>query len=305
MKSAAFQEIVKGLFLIPLDQEQRGFRNFIASWVLQTGELTVLVDPGPKSTIPALRKALSRMGIDHLDYILLTHIHIDHAGGTGLLCREFPRARVVCHKKAIRHLIDPARLWEGSKKVLGSLAELYGEIVPVEEERIFFAPEIEHGAKSIVCMETPGHAAHHVSFIVDDILFAGEVAGVFHDLSDRGYYLRPATPPVFQMAPHMASIDRLAGQKAACICFGHFGAHRDAATIFAQAREQLHLWLDVIRGLLPGPKAEIMEQAFVVLKEKDPLFALFDAFDPDIQERERYFFGNTVQGIMGFLKENA
>jgi len=305
MKTADFQEIVNGLFLIPLDQEQRGFRNFISSWVLRTGSLTVLVDPGPKATIPALAKALSRMGIAHLDYILLTHIHIDHAGGAGLLCREFPLARVACHQKAIKHLIDPSRLWEASKKALGPLAEVYGEIVPVEEERIFFAPEIDHGAQSIACVETPGHAAHHVSYIVGDVLFAGEVAGVFCDLGDRGYYLRPATPPVFRGAPHIASIDRLAGEKAACICFGHFGAHGDAATILTQARDQLARWLTVIEAFMPGSKAEIMEKAFVALKEKDPLFSLFDELDPDIQERERYFFGNTVQGIMGFLEERA
>ncbi len=305
MKTADFQEIFNGLFLIPLDQEQRGFRNFISSWVLRTGALTVLVDPGPKATIPALAKVLSRMGIAHLDYILLTHIHIDHAGGAGLLCREFPRARVACHRKAIKHLIDPSRLWEASKKALGPLAEVYGEIVPVEEERIFFAPEIDHGAQSIVCVETPGHAAHHVSYIAGDVLFAGEVAGVFCDLGDRGYYLRPATPPLFHKAPHIASIDRLAGEKATCLCFGHFGAHRDAATILAQARDQLSRWLAVIEAFMPGSKAEIMEKAFVALKEKDPLFALFDELDPDIQERERYFFGNTVQGIIGSLEDGA
>ena len=95
-----------------------------------------------------------------------------------------------------------------------------------------------------MCVETPGHAAHHVSYIVGDVLFAGEVAGVFCDLGDRGYYLRPATPPVFHKAPHIASIDRLAREKAACLCFGHFGAHNDAATILSQARDQLPLWLE-------------------------------------------------------------
>jgi glyoxylase-like metal-dependent hydrolase (beta-lactamase superfamily II) len=305
MKTADFQEIAKGLFLIPLDQKQRGFRNFISSWVLQTGTLNLLVDPGPKATIPALVKVLSQLGISHLDYILLTHIHIDHAGGAGLLCQKFPRARVVCHFKAIKHLIDPSALWEASKKALGPLAEVYGEIVPVGEERIFFAPEIKHGAQSVVvCLETPGHAAHHISYIVGDVLFAGEVAGVFQDLGYRGYYLRPATPPIFYEAPYVASIDRLAGEKAAYLCFGHFGAYRDAAMILAQARGQLQRWLAVIKAHMPGSKSEIIEKAFFTLKEKDPLFALFDELDPDIQERERYFFSNTVQGIMGFLEDD-
>ncbi len=124
---------------------------------------------------------------------------------------------------------------------------------------------------------------------------------MFCDLGESGFYLRPATPPLFHKAPYMASIDRLAREKAARICFGHFGAHRDAATILGLAGDQLPQWLAVIEGLMPGSKADIVEKAFVALKEKDPVFALFDELEPDIQERERYFFGNTMQGIMGFL----
>ncbi len=128
---------------------------------------------------------------------------------------------------------------------------------------------------------------------------------MFCDLGDRGYYIRPATPPIFHKAPYIASIDRLAREKTVWSCFGHFGAHRDGAAIFAQAKDQLPRWLAVIEAFMPGPKAEIMEKAFIALKEKDPLFALFNELEPDIQERERYFFGNTVHGIIGFLEEGA
>jgi len=305
MESGNFKEIDTGLIIIPLNLKRRGFRNFISSWILRTGSLTILVDPGPTATISDLKTALIGIGISRLDYILLTHIHIDHAGGTGLLSREFPRAKIICHSKAIKHLMHPSKLWEASKKVLGPLAEAYGEIVPVKKERIFSAHKINHGPQSIVCLETPGHAAHHISYGIGDILFVGEAAGVFQDLGDGDYYLRPATPPVFHQTPHMASIDRLIHEKASCLCFGHFGVHRNPEGIFVQAKDQIARWVTVVKTLMPGLQEEITEKAFLMLKKTDLLFARFDALDPDIQDRERYFFGNTIQGIMGFLEETA
>jgi len=127
------------LTCIDLDQPSlEGFRRFISSWLYRGPAFTLLVDPGPLSTIPHLVGELRRLGVGRLDAILLTHIHIDHAGGAGALLREFPEARVICHPEGIRHLIAPEKLWEGSRKVLGKLAEAYGEIVPVPAEKIGF-----------------------------------------------------------------------------------------------------------------------------------------------------------------------
>src|SRR5690242_9017571 len=127
------------LFCIDLDQPAlEGFRKFISSWLYLGQGFTLLVDPGPLSTIPRLSAELRRLGVERLDYALLTHIHIDHAGGTGALLREFPGATVICHPEGIRHLVAPEKLWQGSRKVLGPLADAYGEIVPVPAERIRF-----------------------------------------------------------------------------------------------------------------------------------------------------------------------
>src|SRR6185369_2747089 len=105
---------------IDLDQPGlTGFRQFISSWLYCGGNFNLLVDPGPLSTIPHLIAEVRRHGVERLDYILLTHIHIDHAGGTGALLKEFPEAKVICHPDGIRHLVTPAKLWEGSQKVLG------------------------------------------------------------------------------------------------------------------------------------------------------------------------------------------
>ena len=100
--------------------------------------MTLLVDPGPASTIPYLVERLDELGIRTIDYILLTHIHLDHAGGTGQLLRHFPGAKVNCHPKGIPHMVAPQKLWEESIKVLGKVAEAYGEMAPVPESCISF-----------------------------------------------------------------------------------------------------------------------------------------------------------------------
>jgi len=300
-----FLEIEQGLFLIPLDLEQTGFRNFISSWIFESDSLTLLVDPGPKATIPKVLASLSSIGVTHLDYILLTHIHIDHAGGAGLLSDAYPEATVVCHPKAVGHLVDPSRLWEGSRKVLGPLAEAYGEIVPVKEERIVSSPLIERGGKRVVCIETPGHAPHHMSFVFNHILFAGEVAGVYDDLGGGRWYVRPATPPVFRLDIWADSLDRLSRHNAEWICVGHFGMNKSAGRILSLARNQLHRWTQTLQRVMNESREEIAERALRMLLEEDPHFCFFHDLDEDIQERERYFIGNTIQGIIGYLKEGT
>src|SRR5690606_16752620 len=129
---------------IDLDQPSlEGFRQFISAWLVRGEKGTFLVDPGPLSTIPRLLADLGRLGVKRLDYVLLTHIHIDHAGGAGALLAAYPGARVICHPEGSGHLVNPERLWQGSRKVLGPLAEAYGEIVPVPEQRLGVAEEID------------------------------------------------------------------------------------------------------------------------------------------------------------------
>lgn len=109
------------LTCIDLDQPSlEGFRQFISCWLYQDEKLCFVVDPGPLSTIPVLLKELQKQQVKSLDYILLTHIHIDHAGGTGELLRTFPQTKVICHPNGIKHLIAPEKLWAGSKKFSGS-----------------------------------------------------------------------------------------------------------------------------------------------------------------------------------------
>ncbi|HXE95003.1 MAG TPA: MBL fold metallo-hydrolase, partial [Dongiaceae bacterium] len=106
---------IDNLTCIDLDQPSlEGFRNFISSWLYRGEGFNLLVDPGPLSTIPRLIATLRSHGVERLDYVLLTHIHIDHAGGAGALLKEFPEAHVICHPDGIRHITAPEKLWEGS-----------------------------------------------------------------------------------------------------------------------------------------------------------------------------------------------
>ncbi len=295
------EEILNGLYLINLDQPVTGFRNFISSWVLKTAQTTILVDPGPASSIVHLTSELNRLGIKHLDFILLTHIHIDHAGGTGLILKKFPEACVVCHPKAIKHLINPEKLWKGSLEVLGKLAEVYGPISAIPEGCLISEGPLRTADLTIEVVETPGHAAHHVVYLIDDLLFMGEVAGVNIPLPDRNY-LRVATPPVFKYEVYRDSLQKAGDLKARHLCFGHYGYRNDSDWVFTRAREQLDLWIEIVeRNLLSGHDDE--ETIWKELLQKDPQLMAFPHLPPDIQERERYFCKNSIRGMLQYLQE--
>ena len=289
---------------IDLDQSGlTGFRQFISSWLYCGVSFNLVVDPGPLSTIPRLVAELRHHGVERLDYILLTHIHIDHAGGSGELLREFPTAKVICHPDGIRHLVNPVKLWEGTRKVLGpELATAYGEIVPVPEESIIFEEEI--GNTGVRVFLTPGHAQHHCCYLLDDILFAGEVAGV-RCVVPEGIMIRPATPPRFILETALDSVERMIALKPERMVFAHYGMVETAIEHLTIARDQLLLWVKGAEAVAIVSESEQEEAFFVWLQEHDEHYRNIAQLPEDIRARERYFFGNTYRGMAEYVAANV
>jgi glyoxylase-like metal-dependent hydrolase (beta-lactamase superfamily II) len=303
------------LQLIDLDQELPGQRRFISCWVGSHQGRYFVVDPGPPSTGDYLVARLEALHLPRLDFILLTHIHLDHAGATSRVLKRWPDAQVFCHKIGRSHLVDPSRLWQGSLEVLGRKAEVYGEPQPVPEIALVgSAVLLEQGIKVV---STPGHAPHHVSFFCGENLFLGESAGTFSSLDgpldSLDCYLRPATPPRFFPEVADRSLLNMMEQPPLPrrLCFAHHGQFcGDGMALLEQARWQLKKWVEVVgetlgqAGLDAGDETAVqglfpeMVQQLILA---DPFFARGRKLPQDIRLREEDFTRQTLRGITGYL----
>lgn len=267
--------------------ELPGFQSFIGAWVGSFAGLNFVVDPGPTVTIPQLLQALETLEISHLDFILLTHIHVDHAGGTGTLLKFHPGAKVVCHPEAIPHLVAPGRLIEGSRQTLGALMDSYGEIEALPVDSI-----LEVAKSGFEWLPTPGHSGHHVSFLIEKCLFAGESLGVIYPT--RGArYLRPATPKRFFIKSYRDSIGLLKKVSADLVMFGHFGSLPYSVALCDRALKQLDIWESIIGSC--GAKTD--DEIFSRILREDPNLADFKNLPQGVQSREATFMRNSIQGI--------
>jgi len=304
-ENKAYHQINSHLFLISLPQKLEGFHDFISAWLYRDGNIAFLVDPGPAASVTILEEALQAIGVKELNYILLTHVHIDHAGGAGKILTSFPEARVICHPTAIEHMVNPAKLWKGSLSVLGDIAKAYGEIAAIPQGSIFFEEKLRAGEEIIEAVETPGHAPHHVSYFFKNYLFAGEVAGTHQPLHNRIYF-RPATPPKFVLETSLSSLEKVRAKKPKVLCNGHFGIRQNAGKFLALAAEQLRLWTaQVEEALVIGGEENLSTRVMESLMEKDRIFSNFEYLDEAIKKREHYFIGNSIKGMKEYIKERT
>ena len=205
-----------------------------AAHLIVDGGHAAFVDVGTNDSVPYLLAALEELGIgrEAVDYVLLTHVHLDHAGGAGALMRALPRARAVLHPRGAAHMIDPSRLIAGSKAVYGEerFARLYGELVPIPRERVHVAQDGERlalGARTLELIHVPGHAMHHYA-VVDAAhasIFTGDTFGISYRALDtpRGAFITPSTVPTqFNPAQHLQSIDRMLAYHPESMYLMHF-----------------------------------------------------------------------------------
>jgi len=296
----AIHKILENLFLVDLDLPIPGFTRFISSWIIKEGDRAIIIDPGPSATINTLLNALREIGIKGVDYILLTHIHLDHAGGCGDLIKNYPDPFIVCHPQAVFHLSHPTKLWQGSVNVLGDLARVWGRPSSVSRERICSERDIQWKDYIIQSLETPGHASHHLCFFFGNLVFAGEVAGVSVPSGNKPY-IRPAAPPPFMPEIALNSISLIIERKPQLICYGHYGLLEDAVSMLKIAKEQIIFWLTIIKERRDKGLNLNEEEILREILAKDSHLSSFYQLDSDIRKRESHFIKNSIKGMLGFI----
>lgn len=209
-----------------IDTKMHGYDRITGAFLL-AGEKTALIETGPKSVVHNVLTRLDELGVDRLDWIVVTHIHLDHAGAAGTLAGRFPEARVAVHSVGAPHLVDPSKLWKSASRIYGDkMEQMWGGIDPIPEDRIQVLNDedvIDLGGRSLTAWETPGHAYHHHAYLDSEsgTLFTGDAIGVrLHDVAA----IRPATPPPeFHLDKAVASIERIRTLNPASLCPTHFG----------------------------------------------------------------------------------
>ncbi|HZT64734.1 MAG TPA: MBL fold metallo-hydrolase [Acidimicrobiales bacterium] len=256
--------------VLQIDTLLGGWERVTAGYLIQ-GPRPVLVETGSQSSVPVLLDALAKLGLgaDDLAAVIVTHIHLDHAGGVGDVARAFPEATVYAHEKGARHLVDPTRLVASAAQVYGPLLDsLYGRLDPTPAERVRVLADGEEvdvgGGRTLTSVDSPGHAKHHLAVhdSASGILFVGDAVGV--RLPDAGV-LRPSTPPPdFDLELAVRSLHRFADRAPAGVALAHYGLVPDHVAVLEEAEEILRRWAEVAEAAWRQGRdiAEALEVAF-------------------------------------------
>lgn len=246
-----------------IDVLHQGQSGVIASYLLTGPAGPALVDVGPGAAVPRLLEGIRAAGVEPetVEHLLLTHVHLDHAGATGTLLRQMPHARAYVHHIGAPHLVHPEKLIASAARIYGDqMAALWGEILPVPAERLMEIDEgtlLAAGGRALRALYTPGHAIHHVAFYDEHHAeaFAGDVAGV--RVPGGGTVRPPTPPPDLDLEAWEASIARLEDLAPRAVYLTHFGPVRDVEPHLALLRERLGSWGRlVLAGMRAGEPVE-------------------------------------------------
>jgi glyoxylase-like metal-dependent hydrolase (beta-lactamase superfamily II) len=253
-----------------MDTNWMGRPRSIAAVLLESDGHRAILDPGPASTLPSLRKQLEArgVGVSDLNAILLTHIHLDHAGAVGALIKENPNLEVYVHKAGMLHMADPAKLLASAERLWpGELQHLFGETLPVPfgNLRMLKGGEtLSLGSRNLDVVHTPGHASHHVSYFdsSDGTAFVGDTTG-FH-IEGEPFVVPLAPPPDIDLEVWNASLDAIAARHPSRLFLTHFGYSNDPAAHIAEYRKNLRRWAARAAEILrSGPDERSGLEAFV------------------------------------------
>ena len=253
--------------VVTLDLNFQGRSQAIAAYLIRSGGAVVLIESGPGSTLADLEAGLAVEGLSARDvtHVLLTHIHLDHAGAAGWLARQ--GAEIYVHPVGAPHMLSPEKLLASATRIYGDqMNSLWGEFLPVPEEKLHIAEdgqEIEIGELRFLPINTPGHAEHHYAYLFEDICFSGDVGGV----RIPGYqYLRvPMVPPELHLERWHQSMKRLRAEKFNRIAPTHFGIYDDPEWQLREVDKGLddaERWLEKMMSEDPSPPIEAMRESF-------------------------------------------
>lgn len=299
------EQIAPGV--VQIDTLLGGWERVTAGFLVE-GDAPVLVETGSQSSVDTLLAELDSLGVgaDDLAGIVVTHIHLDHAGGVGDVARAFPNATVYVHERGARHLADPTKLVRSASMVYGDLLDsLYGRLDPTDPSRIHVLEDGEEVRvstnRTLTTVDSPGHAKHHLALHDSEsgLIFAGDAVGV--RLPDVGI-LRPATPPPdFDLDQAIESLHKFADRSPAGIALAHYGLVPDPAEILEEAEDTLRSWAEVAERAWQEDRdiTEALEDAFGVSDDAD--------MDPVARERLETLSGvhSNAQGLARWLETRA
>ena len=237
--------------LEPIDLHHQA-PGIVASYLLETEEGPALFDCGPTSTIPHLKAGLANRGLDLTDvrHLLLSHIHLDHAGAAGVLVRQNPWLQVHVSDVGAPHLVDPSKLDASARRLYGdAFDELWGELVPIPSENVHVVDERVVG---LDCFPTPGHASHHVSYLDSQgTLYAGDAAGV--RLERASFVMPPCPPPEFDLEAWEGSLVEIEHRAPVRLALIHYGVVDDVQEHLVGLRATLRRWSERVEDGMDEP----------------------------------------------------
>jgi glyoxylase-like metal-dependent hydrolase (beta-lactamase superfamily II) len=255
-----------------LDTQMGGYAGITAGYLLRTTR-PCLVETGTARSAPVVRDALASLGVGAGDLatVVVTHIHLDHAGGVGDIARMYPNAQVVVHERGARHLVDPAKLVASARRVFGAVMdEMFGDLLPTEAARVRALDDGDEvdlgGGRALTAYHSPGHAQHHVGLLDSSSgdLYVGDAAGIYVPEKDL---LQPSTPPPdFDLDTALSSLQRFRDLRPARLLFSHFGPVDTVDATLEQSGEELRLWVELVRETRAS--ALDLEHAVAMVRER-------------------------------------
>ena len=314
VQSFALSEIITDLGneVYQIDTRMAGYDGITAGYLIR-GDRPCLVETGTAPSAAIVRDALAALGVGpgELATVVVTHIHLDHAGGTGDIAQMFPSAQVVVHELGARHLADPSRLMASARMVYGSeLDRLFGTLAPTPAERIRTVEGtgvIDLGSgRRLESHYSPGHARHHVG-LVDSLtgdLYTGDAAGLY--IPETGD-MRPATPPPdFDLAVALESLRMFAALQPTRLLFSHFGPVTAVDEALERSATEINVWVDETRRARKAGLDLDHAVAMVAERTRERYRVLADEADPDLAAKYERVSGAraNVTGIMRWLHKN-